>query len=259
MKYYIYKITNNLTGKIYVGRTNKTLEKRFQKHKQDAYRGVDTYFYRAIRKYKIENFKIELIDTIDSIDNAIVKESFYIDSLNSFRPNGYNTTKMTDGGLVDSPEVKLKKRKAQQGARVIGARKYTGVSKNRKCKTYNASVQFENKQIAVCCDTEIEAAESYDKLVLFIYGKDARLNFPNKRESYLNENLEEFFNKSKNKKVLNRYLCVVAMYGKFYIRARDKKTNKWEILGKYLTKDEACGKLVEIRKQDYEYNSFLRY
>ncbi len=252
MTYYIYKITNQINGKLYVGRTSKLLNVRLQKHKQDAYRGVNTYFYRAIRKYKIENFKIEEIDKTDSISEAIFKESNFIKSLNSFRPNGYNTTLLTNGGLCDSPDVNMKKRRAQQGSRKIGARKFKGVSKNKRCKTYSASVQFENSTICVCSKTDTEAAETYDKLVLHVYGKNAKLNFPQNREIYLKENLLEFFQKSKNKIPLKRYLFIAKMYDKFYLRCRDKKSGKTEIIGKFLTKGAAQDKMLEIRKLDYE-------
>jgi group I intron endonuclease len=200
MTFRIYKITNKLTGQYYIGRTKKTLAQRLLKHKQDAYRGVNTYFYNAIRKYKINNFEIEQIYECLSEGEAIIKESFYIDTLNSFTPSGYNTTKLTNQGLIDSPEVNLKKRKSQQGTRRNNTNKFIGVTKNRNCKTYVASVQFENKPIYICGNTEKEAAESYDKLVLYIYGDDAKLNFPNKKMNIWPAIYQIFSKKSKIKK-----------------------------------------------------------
>lgn len=45
----IYKATNNINGKIYIGQTTKTLEERKKYHKRDSKR-IDNLFYRAIRK-----------------------------------------------------------------------------------------------------------------------------------------------------------------------------------------------------------------
>ena len=60
MKYLIYKITNDINDKIYIGQTTESLEHRFARHcgypLQD-----DTYFHRAIKKYGKEHFKIHLI------------------------------------------------------------------------------------------------------------------------------------------------------------------------------------------------------
>jgi group I intron endonuclease len=66
MKGKIYKITNKLNGKIYVGQTIKSLEDRFQKHccgtsAKDKYH-FNMAIKKAIRKYGKDNFTIELIE-----------------------------------------------------------------------------------------------------------------------------------------------------------------------------------------------------
>ena len=56
----IYKITNQVNGKFYVGKTMKSLPTRFYNHCYDAInRNSTSYFHRAIRKYGKENFIIE--------------------------------------------------------------------------------------------------------------------------------------------------------------------------------------------------------
>lgn len=51
----IYKATNKINGKVYIGQSHKSLEERMRRHKNDSIR-QDSYFYRAIRKYGWENF-----------------------------------------------------------------------------------------------------------------------------------------------------------------------------------------------------------
>lgn len=53
---YIYKITNLLNDKIYIGQTITSVEQRWKRHQNDALSGtLDTHFARAIRKYTPKN------------------------------------------------------------------------------------------------------------------------------------------------------------------------------------------------------------
>ena len=91
---YIYKITNKVNGKVYVGQTICDISKRFREHKH-ASLTQDTCLYRAMRKYGVNNFKIEQIDTANSLDDLNNKEIYWIKTLNTKRPYGYN---ILDGG-----------------------------------------------------------------------------------------------------------------------------------------------------------------
>ena len=95
----IYKITNIINNKIYIGYTKKTLEERLKLHFYYAKRGKLPLSY-AIRKYGKENFKIELIEESDD-DKYIHKEreKYWINKLNSRDFNiGYNIAAGGDGG-----------------------------------------------------------------------------------------------------------------------------------------------------------------
>lgn len=46
---YIYKITNNINGKVYIGQTTRTIEKRFNEHKDSAEKGYHYNLYCAMR------------------------------------------------------------------------------------------------------------------------------------------------------------------------------------------------------------------
>lgn len=60
----IYKITNSINGKVYIGLTTVTLEARWRGHIRDS-RVCDRHLYRSMRKYGLENFIIEEIDNTD--------------------------------------------------------------------------------------------------------------------------------------------------------------------------------------------------
>ena len=78
---YIYKITNKVNGKIYIGKTIKTIEERFKRHIYDSRRN-NSYFYNAIKKYGIENF---IIEEIENVDNSKLneREKYWISFYNS--------------------------------------------------------------------------------------------------------------------------------------------------------------------------------
>ncbi len=73
----IYKITNIINGKIYIGQTTATLESRFYSHCQFNRNKDNSVIFKAIKKYGKENFKIEKIDCAYSEDELNKKEINY--------------------------------------------------------------------------------------------------------------------------------------------------------------------------------------
>lgn len=92
---YIYQIQNDINGKIYVGKTEFSIEKRFQEHCRDCRKETKEKrpLYAAMRKYGIEHFHISLLE---ETDNPEEKEVEWIEKLGSFK-NGYNATTGGDG------------------------------------------------------------------------------------------------------------------------------------------------------------------
>lgn len=100
MKYYtIYKITNNIDGKYYIGQhTTEDLD--------DGYMGSGKLIYRAIQKHGIENFTKEYLRFCSSPEELnLIEEELVI--INEVDPNSYNLTK---GG--NKPPVAKKGRKS---------------------------------------------------------------------------------------------------------------------------------------------------
>lgn len=86
----VYKITCLDNNKIYVGQTYKSLQERLADHFSCARTGVDTKFYRAIRKHGEDKFKIELIEECESQELLDEREFFWIQKLDAVKC-GYNT------------------------------------------------------------------------------------------------------------------------------------------------------------------------
>ena len=92
MKGYIYKITNKVNGKSYIGQTRYTIEFRWRQH---LHKKDNTYFHNAIRKYGADNFIVEKLEECN-IEDLNEKEIYYIAKYNTFK-DGYNLTIGGDG------------------------------------------------------------------------------------------------------------------------------------------------------------------
>ena len=92
---YIYKTTNLLNGKIYIG-------KRVYRKKDDSwYLGSGIYLNRAIKKYGRENFKKEILEWCNDKTHLCKREIYWIEQFNATNPEiGYNLSLGGDGGNV---------------------------------------------------------------------------------------------------------------------------------------------------------------
>ena len=84
----VYKITNLINNKIYIGKDEKN---------RAHYMGSGLYIKRAIKKYGKENFKKEILEECKTKDELCEKEKSWIKKLNYIVPNGYNITKGGEG------------------------------------------------------------------------------------------------------------------------------------------------------------------
>lgn len=110
--YSIYKATNIINGKVYIGFTSLTVDDRINTHLKNSKNNIVTKFYNGIRKYDWDNFTWEIIyQSLDGDHTLNVMENYFILEHDSFK-NGYNSTLGGDGvlGRVVSEEERSKKR-----------------------------------------------------------------------------------------------------------------------------------------------------
>ena len=95
----IYKITNQVNGKVYIGQSVR-IKQRWSQHKAEAKENRrNTLLYNAMRKYGIENFTFEVIEEC-SQEQLNEREIYWISYYDSFnKEKGYN---MTPGGSEPS-------------------------------------------------------------------------------------------------------------------------------------------------------------
>lgn len=82
----IYKITNLINGKVYIGQSIH-IEKRWKEHCQDS---ANSLISKDIKKYGKENFLFEILEETKDISLLNSLEANYIKQYNSFWPAGYN-------------------------------------------------------------------------------------------------------------------------------------------------------------------------
>ena len=129
----IYKITNLITNKIYIGKDTTS---------DPSYFGSGLLIKRAIEKYGKSNFIKEIIDETSDYEQLSKKEIYWIEKYNSTDRNvGYNISKGGDGGNVflNHPDLDMIKEKISKNNPKTG-KTYVEVFGEEKSKIGRAHV-----------------------------------------------------------------------------------------------------------------------
>jgi group I intron endonuclease len=151
---YVYKITNKVNNKAYIGATVTSVKSRWNRHCSDAKHNRDNQaIHAAIRKYGIDKFEIQILEQHDDSDHTFnVLEPKYIQEHNTFGENGYNMTQGGEGWLNmrHRPESIQKMRQSKIGKKATqqakqnmsDARKgQVAWNKGKKCPQISAAKQ----------------------------------------------------------------------------------------------------------------------
>lgn len=120
--YTCYKITNTVNGKLYIGQTNQTVDRRWKQHvyasRRVSSREYTYALHEDIRRYGVDAFVTEVIDTTDSCKHIDVLERQYISEYATHVScGGYNMTFGGGGtiGYVFTEDDRSKMAAAQRG------------------------------------------------------------------------------------------------------------------------------------------------
>lgn len=102
---YIYKITNKINGKSYVGKTTGAVQTRWEEHLRESKRErcANRPLYKAIRRYSADGFTVETLEEVD-LDNLSERETYWIEYFNTYS-DGYNATTGGDGKVLYDYDV----------------------------------------------------------------------------------------------------------------------------------------------------------
>ena len=134
MRGFIYKISNKINNKIYIGQTIQNPKDRWYRHCQKSHLSKaerNMVIKRAILKYGKDNFQFEIIETIENCTKELLdsREIYWISYYNSYK-SGYNCTK---GGCSGAKPLKISIEKYKD---IIGLYK-DGFSLRDIAKEYN--------------------------------------------------------------------------------------------------------------------------
>lgn len=192
----VYRIYSKKNNKSYIGQSVNEFNVRYKGGKWWKYTHNEM-LKNYINKYGIDEFEIEILENnVESIDRLNELESMYANKFNSYNPFGYNIKGCGDNKFVDE-EMKRHLSSFRLG------KNYT--PKNKKSSKFKGVYWRESKKSWMCrfhnrvinkskyTNSEIEAAETFDKVSLFLLGVDCFLNFEKKRKEYLESNLSHFY------------------------------------------------------------------
>lgn len=92
----IYKFTNKINGKSYIGQS-VDIKRRYKEHK--TRKTENSMFHDAIKEYGFDNFDFSIIE-LCKVEELDEKEIYYIKEYHTLIPNGYN---ISEGGYLRHP------------------------------------------------------------------------------------------------------------------------------------------------------------
>lgn len=196
----IYKITNNVNGKVYIGRTYQNPSTRFRQHRLGMGYGKKMPIHLAMTKYGIENFSHEVIYVAFSEKDSKFAEIYFINYFNCLAPNGYNVdlntkyikdnpyliTETKESVAVQSIEVETANAEQNTSTRVrypvelfLESKKLyeSGVSPKQIVKQLQlnlASNSLVNKLKGLGCDTSNKARNKFRGNLKFFISESER-------------------------------------------------------------------------------------
>lgn len=136
----VYKITNIINSKVYIGSSNRNIKERWNKHlshlklKQHSSKKIQSDY----DKYGVDVFRFEVIQRMDksSPKEILQREQFYINLYKSYGENGYNSSSIANGGNIKNIHVAVYDKCGKfiellpSCNMTIQKYKYTGILKN---------------------------------------------------------------------------------------------------------------------------------
>ena len=279
----IYKSTNKITGKVYIGQTIQTLDKRIKGHIKESKMDKTRPFLLSINKYGANNFIFETIDLANNLDELNDKEIHWINFYNSVSPNGYNVTgggqgkkmistnelgKRISKGLQNSKKWQKIKNSEEYLKKI--KEKFIGHNKGKKFSTEHKEKIWEKNKERI-----LKFNKDTSKKWIIVDNDNNITRITGKEEYFTNLGMDtsvvtrmcQSLNQGKNRKRYRGYYCfidngesnqtildIVSNLDDFYNKEY-KIFNKITQETKILKKDEVYSFCI---LENYDYSSFLR-
>lgn len=136
---YIYKITNDVNDKVYIGQTIKIRPTdRWSQHKYiathlDQEKGI-SILHRAMNKYGVDKFHFEIVEEIAN-DQLDEHEQYWIQQYQSIEPNGYNITAGGSGTLGYSRPQTVEEKEKRRISNILYYEMHPEIKEKRSQQT----------------------------------------------------------------------------------------------------------------------------
>ena len=279
----IYKSTNKITGKIYIGQTTHTLDKRIKGHIKESKIESNRPFMLSINKYGEDNFTFETIDSANNLNELNDKEIYWINFYNSISPNGYNVTGGGQGKKMKT--TKELSRIISEGLKNSEKWQETKNSEEYKIKMETSFIgwfrgkKFSQEHKEKIWEKNKERILEFNKITSkkwIVIDENNNITRIIGKEDYFNNlgmdtgvvsRMSQSLNQGNNRKRYNGYYCfidnnesnetilsIISKLDDFYIKEY-KIYNRITQETKILKKDEVYSFCMV---ENYDYSSFLR-
>lgn len=275
MNGFIYKITNRVNNKVYIGQTHFTVEHRFKQHvKNYNIEHRKQALYKAFAKYGLENFTVETVEEVDA-ERLNEREMYWIAYYDSFK-NGYNANCGGNGNIyiwTDSQYEEIRTMylsgfTSQKIAELYGVSSTTilGILKSLRVKIkgnpmdmndYEAQELIKEYEAGATLN-EIARRYNTDKMAVrrFLVSKGAKVrkrSLIQTSDTLQEEMVKDFASGMRLKDLENKYHSDVRTLKRILVeRGVDlnmfrgiKKTTK----GSFCLPEEACTELIDMYNQ----------
>jgi group I intron endonuclease len=89
---WIYRLSSSECEQKYIGLTKYWPERRFKQHKNSARKGSNKLIDKAIRRYGVETFSLDIVESQVPFSELSEREIHYIKDFNTRAPHGLNTS-----------------------------------------------------------------------------------------------------------------------------------------------------------------------
>jgi group I intron endonuclease len=132
---YIYKFTHIKSGKSYIGQTIQDPDRRKLEHISGSkYTSKSYHFHNALRKYGVEEFTFEVIDSANSLEELNLLEEKYVELYDSIK-NGYNIRNAGNNKKHNLESIE-RMRISQREAHARRRKENNGVEKHSKPRSH---------------------------------------------------------------------------------------------------------------------------
>jgi len=201
---YIYKITNIITGKCYIGETiQHNYQRRWQKHLNSLkYKEGCPLLKSSMKKHGVENFKFEIL--IICFDQDLVQyEKEYIKKYNSQVPNGYNILsggQIGDGmvGYKHTPETIEKIKQKVKAFREKNPNYFETYREKHRCS-------MEKVDLSSCIKNSVKFQNAMEKRRTDIKNGMITMAVSEETKKKIKESLTKYYENNENKPISEKH------------------------------------------------------